>query len=847
MAPRDPGSASDVIDFKFSIVGEGFLEAANSLINQMSELQAHLQQFGVAPEQASSAARRATGKREAGFQHGGHAFTSTPPAPQPEQAGSGGASTPPGPPVATGGSDDFPEHGTFAYDLWRRRSGTDAWLNSRAQAGGASAPPNAPQRPSLGDDLARARAERGGQSTPPDADTGPTRPERLSRMGFLRRLGQYRDEGQGAFGMLQSEVEVTEARETYQARKRGGRDIQNPSIQGYMRPDFGGPVPGSLGGSPGASVPPGTGASNPNDPLWLRGLRADPSRYERAQETWQIPQFGEMTWQNKLDFGADALQRSAVNSYRARLDHMVNEQGMSRADAQAQLNTAGSFGQGIGGFRGYGANLLRMGADNAVKAYLGMQMFRGGFERGRGLSAAGTELGYARGDSVTIPGTEIGFMLPGQGTSEGIRQRWTAQRLRMRSGISGAQANDIVGALAQNGFSGSEGNRVGLDYISDLVREGQNPEEASSLFAQAVRNGNASMSEVASTLKDLGDSARTARQTLSQYMEGLDEFSERAQQSGALKGTGLQLARSVTTALGISGQQAAEVFDSPIMQATMMRDYGVLPNEIGNLGGTSAGREGFSTGMLNSIDTAMRMAQPFAHDQRGPNGEIIVSGRDRQIGQAAQFMGMSRETFERLLRGKDQSRSLIKAQGAIEDFKKQAGPTRSGTRYVEGVTKPGDWIPAMAHAAGAVNVNGTWMQRATISGDAGHYEVSQPLADSGESWSAAKAALAAAAPTDSKRAGFLKQVDDISNISDPRKRIAAAEGLISRAQKAASAAPEDDKTVYVQFKGTAGKVFEQYLKKESDANRKANAGGESRNKNAAGYDPDRPSPPGFGP
>src|SRR4051812_41895715 len=96
MAPKDPTSASDVIDFKFSIVGEGFLEAANALINQMSELQTHLQQFGTSPEQASSAARRATGKREAGFQHGNHPFTSTPPPAQPEQNSSGGgASTPP--------------------------------------------------------------------------------------------------------------------------------------------------------------------------------------------------------------------------------------------------------------------------------------------------------------------------------------------------------------------------------------------------------------------------------------------------------------------------------------------------------------------------------------------------------------------------------------------------------------------------------------------------------------------------------------------------------------------------------------------------------------------------------
>jgi hypothetical protein len=845
--PRDPGPISpDVIDFKFSIVGEGFLEAANSLVNQMSELQGHLQQFGTSPEQASAAARRATGKRAAGIQHGSHAYTSTPPPIQPEQqSGGGGASTPPGPPTTPGfPGGEFPARGTLAYDLWVRRTGTEAWLNQKAQAGGPSTPPDT-RESSFGGDLAAARSARGGQSHPPD-EPEPTRADRLSRMGFLRRLGQYREEGRGVIGGIQSEVEVTEAREQRQWRERGGVDYQNPSISGYTQPNIGGVGRGSgsggLGPSPGASLPTG----NANDPLWLRGLRSDPARYERGQETWSIPQFGEMTWQNKLDIGADWLQRSAVSSYDTRLDRLTS-QGMSHGQAAQQLNSSGSFGQGVGGFRGYGSNLLRMGADNAVKAYLGMQMFRGGFDRGRGLSASGTSLGYGRGDSVTIPGTDIGFMLPGQGTSEGLRQRWTSTRLRLRSGISGSQANEIVGSLAQNGFSGSEGNDVALNYISDLVRQGQDPEQASNLFSQAVRNGNASMSEVAKTLNDLGDAARTARQTLGDYMEGLNQFSERAQQSGALKGPGLALGRSVTQSLGISGQQAAEVFDSPIMQATMMRDYGILPNEIGNLSSTVSGRTSFTTGMLDSIDRAMTMAAPFAKDQVGPDGKVIVSGKDRQIAQAAQFMKMSRETFERLLRGKDQSRNLIKAQGALETFSDQVGPTQSGTRFIDGATKPGDWIPAVKHAAGAVNVNGTWMQKATAVGDAGHYEVSGALAGGSQSWDAAKAALAASAPTDGKRAGFLKQVEDISNISDPKRRIAAAEGLISRAQKAASSADQEDKTVYVQFKGTAGKVFEQYLKKDSNANRNANAGGTSRNKNAAGYNPDRPAPPGFGP
>lgn len=768
--PQGPLNDPDRIDIRLDLLGEGSLAAMNQLTAQLASVTQHLSQFGGLSPEGQVAAMH-SGSLQGGIMHGGHGYRSIPTIPMAAAQQGSAASRPP----------DL----MSAAENVRRASMGEPPLGGGGSSGGTGS---------------------SGASLPPD---NPMDPSRLARMTFMRRLGEYRrSNALGPSSLLHNEVGVVIAREGYQARKRGGADPHNPSLgSGYH-----GYTDNPTGGvSTGASLPP-TGESV-TDPQWLQGLKADRPRYERAQEGFELPQFGEFTVQNKLNMAADILTRSASSAWRSKADQLPKD--LTEEAARTAMGTTGAG-------RGYSANLLRMAADNVAVAHTVRSEFGRMLSQGQGLTTAGVQLGYDRGTQINIPGTDFGFTLPGGGTMEGIRQRFNVQRLRMRAGVTGEQANQVIGSLAGQGFGGREGQNMAFDFISDLVAQGQNPEIASTMFGKAVRNGNASMGEVAKTLSNLGDVAKATRMTLDEAAQALDQFAEQAQGTGATYAQGLALGKQVSLNTGLTPQQSAQFLNSPLMGGIGMMNQNILPNEIGLLGSTAAGQTAFTGNMFDTVDMAMQAAKGMAREIRDKDGNVIVSAEDAQINQAAQFAQIDVETFRRLQKNAPRLKGLTGASAALSKF--------SATRD----RAANDVAGARARDADFFKRGG---DESTLdprtSADARQRDANRML---GQDWNAIDKQLRAVAPKSGKeRDKYLHEVADISKDSNMGDRARRAQSLIAQQSKAIMDTSDGRPQVRVDFTPQAARFFKQIEGELPEEFKKHNQGGPARNEAASGH------------
>lgn len=673
-----------------------------------------------------------------------------------------------------------------------------------------------------------------------------------SQSGLFGRIHEYRAAGVRGLGMLDREIQRYGARETQQARRRAGyapgalRNYEESSLgaeeemfdsSGYGQ----GPPAGSGGGpSSGASLPGIPGRDPRGVPAPLRALASDPNRFERAQEGFRMPQFGELTVQDKLRMAADYMTRSSLAAYERQY-----QQGEAQGLTGEQLN---AYTQGTAINRGRSGVLLNMAADNATQASVVAGNVRQAFRWGQGMQAQGIESGYAPGGVTNIPGTNIGFRNPldffnrGSAFRESINQRMNAQRLRAQGGITGGQASEIVGSLAGLGWTGEQGQNMAFDAVAPLVQQGLNPGVTSQMFDQAIRNGNTSLADLRQTLDDLAPSARAAHMTLTEYQQGLDEFANKQQEMGATYGEGVRTGRNLSTAYGMAPQQIQAFTSSPLVQAIGATKFGALPQEFGALG--TAGQAGAIQG---GVDQALNAFQGFRNTPvKDASGRIIISGPRRQINMAAQALGVSYEQLQRYQQGRRVAPHILQGNQALDNYAKNANLAHAAdgaradqsAKFVDGPSKPGDWVPANPSTPGAVNRGGHWMIKATIGGDAGRYELTGARGaldrQVGGDWRAVQDQMVLTARMETnkgERGKLFEQINKIKAEDDPKKRAAAARGFLSDAAKKVVEDRTDNK-VQVGFTGAAAKYFKQVEDKLPKEFRDADAGGRPRSDSA---------------
>lgn len=603
-------------------------------------------------------------------------------------------------------------------------------------------------------------------------------------MGPWRRTRRYLSSG-GRLRpgqILSRELDVYGARERAQVAARqnlGGGDYDLPGIH----------APQEIGGSPSgsASVPP----INPTEPRSRYNLRSDPLAWARGEESASIPQFGEMTIQDKLKIGAGFLQRSAERAYQGSQEV---DRSMSADEAYNQVFS------GAGNKRYMASGLMRQGADMAGKLYPVVQDFRrvGGFFGG--MNSTGVSAGF---EQRTIEKGPFGMFDPtSPAVMEGARQKWTAARLRMKGGINGEQAAGIVNGLAANGFVGSEGQDLAFDAVAPLVQQGLNPEITANQFSEAIRNGATPMKEFRETLDQLGPAARAARMSLDEYQESLGGFADQMQEMGATYGQGYQLGKNLSSSYGMAPQQINTALQSPITQGMALRQ-GYLPTTMGNMGSGEA-----ATSINQSVQLAWDASNFFTKPIVDEKTGHVTTVEDQRMSQAASTLGMTKDEYEKFYRRGKISAAGATAREALDSytdarkkFKKEIDPSKTSAENLIQVSKD---------TPGAEKIGDHWYINHNTPGN--RDKLKQLDAQSGgglSSWTTTQERLrdvVRAGETPEERTKMKEALSEVSKTKDPEKRMKEATKFLDKYAK--ENLPNDGTpTVVVKFTGKAEQFF----------------------------------------
>lgn len=409
----------------------------------------------------------------------------------------------------------------------------------------------------------------------------------------------------------------------------------------------------SSGVSAGASIPPGKEASmnskrdsiisemsvGTGDQAWY-GL-ANNSQRDLSSPV-RLPSYGEVQLDQKLMYGSDFLLRRAMtNKSKA---NIASDNGDT--DEADRLNSRADLLGNMGG-RVQGA------AEVAAPLVAGYRDLRKiGSKTGMvSPEQAGIAAGYDRGSTVSIG--PFGRMLPNFGsngaTAEGLRQNITGLRIGAQGGLSVKQGNDIVQALAGEGFTGDQSTTMAMNYIAPLVKQGQDPSATTSMFTRGIRNGNTSMDEMATALDNMGRSAREARQDLSDYTQGIDSFASTLQAGGATYGSAVQGARTLTSSFGMTPQQTEQITSSPMVTNAALMNAGgsLLPQQVA--GAMSSNPVFASQAIIRASNMAKTMGRNLPIPTDAKTGKPLMSREEAQDEFAAQQMGVDTETYKNLL------------------------------------------------------------------------------------------------------------------------------------------------------------------------------------------------------
>lgn len=594
-------------------------------------------------------------------------------------------------------------------------------------------------------------------------------------------------------------------------------------------------------------------ASGPSDPTWRQAIAANPVEWERAQEGIRLPPGGlSINFQDKLDIASRMFTGYAERKYqRTRGDRQQAAANASVRQAMAEGLSMEEISQmgvdpssidvdmsGVSRVSGTLGWATRAAAENAATIQAVSQEARRFYNWGGGLQRAGASIGYERAGEIGLLG--IGIQNPfaalksGSATREGIRQRIESLRLRAAGGINGEQANQIVGSLAGIGWSGTDQGNPIADTVKAIVQQGQDPSAAAQSTDLIIRQGNASLDDVRETIDGLGESARAANMSLSEYQEGLNQFALSAKERGATTLQGMRQGRQITDATGLSPQVANEMFNNPIFQG-YAASRGYIPNAMGLMGTNESIETIYQTLDMVERGTSNWQNQKIVDPVTGH----VTSGRDMQIAQMATITGMSPDVIKRLLSQEKSIKAGAKAGEMLSQYQSNRSAINARKdKTIKGQVEPGDWVP---HHGPIRNLNekikngtvkklsdGTYAVRATVPykgekinekwvGQEDAFDSASDQLDK-QSWDPINKYLKQMATSDSDkdrvRAIGRKEGDD---------RIRAAQKFIR--EKSKVDLPEDDANiVHVKFTGLAEKFFKEDRSAAKAARDAANAG-----------------------
>lgn len=570
----------------------------------------------------------------------------------------------------------------------------------------------------------------------------------------------------------------------------------------------------------------------------------------------EIPRFGEWTMADKANLLRDWTGRLAIAS---------------------QENAGGSPTRASSAF-GNISGMANFVSENASSIYSARLLARGITSFGQGMAQQGANLGYdTSGGEITIPGTNIGFrppwrLLPGVGSNaadEGWHQWLTTQRLSFRPGINRQQAQEMVQTLAQYGYSGDLNQNLATGSLAELIQHGQRPSDFIPLVDQAIRYNTTDVDSVTDALRSLGDVARATHQNLTEATQGMAAYAQAAQEAGSTYQQGMTSSNYFVGSTGMNAAFGAQMLQNPLVQGLGMQQFGILPSQIGLLpGGQVAGLT------EQAAQMAMTLATPVGQDQiiNTPGGQVTISGRQRQIAQAASSLGITPEQMTRLVDHPDQLRRagqiqtmLQGQQQNIDDAQKARNwhweaNDRDSLSYEDRLRQAGIPLDATHGLSGDIDRDKALLGRKGYSkeqidkfanADPGRHRVYEPYTPE---QLGALTTLYDSKDNIQSTSEIMKQMDKLGISREDRSALIKLENspqkFHDKAQqiitKQMDLFNQETPDVYIGFRGDAARYFQQLDKNGNPLKNSANAGGPPANSGATSNQTRPPAlkPPG---
>jgi hypothetical protein len=394
---------------------------------------------------------------------------------------------------------------------------------------------------------------------------------------------------------------------------------------------------------------PGIGTSEDDPNAWYN--KVEPLRGEATG--FRIPRFGELNIQDYLNMWRDKAQESALrNEPMTMFGRETNLDPSRQAEiAQRLSDRAGQLFAVRAALRWAGG---RLSQENINPFQFG---------------DIGAQLGYSR-DSNPLSqflGVQTPFSAAGQ---EGWRQARDSLRLRFQAGINNQQAQSIIQATSGAGFSGGLGEDIRMNLMAPLARRyGVNPQEIVP-FLQTLRTGTATIADLNRVLGDMGEVARSANLTLSEYNRNLAGSVESTQALGGGAIRGAEFGRQFMMGTGLPSNVGDTLSQNPLIQAFVGAQTGVPAMAQGAL--SAGARMRGIRGAINTLQGAYAPAFSGLQRERTPirdpdTNEVVgyeTSG-NLALGAVANRLGVSPDALSQMMKTEER-------QARVESFQTRA-------------------------------------------------------------------------------------------------------------------------------------------------------------------------------
>lgn len=328
----------------------------------------------------------------------------------------------------------------------------------------------------------------------------------------------------------------------------------------------------------------------------------------------QMPQFGEFTTQNLIQYMSD----------------MATHRGLRRY-ASNGLDTGTEAWANIG-------RALQGAADFAPKVAMAHQFARSyGYDMRShsrdglgGLEGLGERYGQSGADgfgTINLPfglgGIRLPFINPAarEGVMAEIKKTWEARQ----AGINKEQLNTIESNMLDRGYY----DRGGAQWRAaiDMARTGNKQVAMSSQYYDAMdkatRAAGVSLRTFNDTMKKVPETAKAAKVSFEQMMADMDAMGDLNQQQGGMFNRGQQTALGFATVTGLAPGPFVAAQNNPLVQAELMRTTGLAPFMQGLA--TPGQRVNSTLAAVQQISGVMRTTAPNRGGFKGFNGENLKS------------------------------------------------------------------------------------------------------------------------------------------------------------------------------------------------------------------------------